>query len=780
MIKKLYIILAASLYFLLPSCKYTKHVPEGRLLLWDNNIHVNSEKGAPAKAYDILKQEPNSGIWVFTEGFGFYLAPGLAVYNIGNGKEKNIFSKLGDAPEILDTSKVYTGAKQLRVWYFNNGYFNASSSYRIDSIKAGKRKAAVNYFIQTGKRYYVNNYSYEIETPALLDLVAKHAEESLLEVGEPYNAELLDDERDRLAALFRNDGFYGFNKGLILYEADTVQPGDSVTVKMVISQKPVEAGDSTLYTDHRRYRINKVYIQPDKNYSIRSSPQDTLEYRNYLIAYDTLGYKPRYLTDAIHFRPGQIYSSKAVRETYSHLVSYNAFQLSEVTFVAAGSDSTGPLLNAVINLSPLEKRTLTFEPEITTTNVSYFGGRVGIGYVNRNLFKAGERLQIKFNAGVEKQPTNDPDRPTSTTVEVGAEANLKFPRFLLPFNTVGLVPKRMQPTSLINGSVSQLKRDEFQRLTFRTGLSYQWRQSQRKYHQINLFDLTYSRLDNIDPDFFDRLTDIQQAAFTSEFISATRYSYTYNEQLDPNLVNHRFFTGNVEVAGNTSQLIDQLTNAGETVTDGPNEFFGVPYYQYLKLEGDARYYWNFDPEHSWVNRIFSGYILPYGNSHFQRDDQEVRVPPFSKYYFMGGSNDLRAWAPYRLGAGTQYNTNYDKGTDTTFATGTFKLLLNSEYRFPIFSSLKGALFIDAGNVWYTGGLQNNQTELSMEALYKELAVGTGIGLRIDLDFFVIRFDMGVKVRDPGLISEGREWVLFTETPNIPKNFSYHVALGYPF
>lgn len=778
MAKKLYILLPLSIILLLQACSYTRHVPEERLLLWDQNVYVNSSKGAPGEALDILKQHPNSGIWVPTEGFGFYLAPGLAVYNWGNAKEGNVFSKLGDAPVILDTNKIRNSSEQLNQWYFNNGYFNSRSSFSIERIRANSQKAEVNYFLYTGPRYYVNKYSYAISTKGIEQLVAENSSESILAEGQPYDATLLDEERERLSRIFRNNGYFGFNKGLIAYEADTNMAGDSVSVKMIISDEPVERGDSLTYLPHRKHYIKKVVIRPDKSYSQANKlPHDTIGFRDYLIAYDTLRYKPRYLTDAIHFKKGDLYNSQQVRATYSHLVSYGAFQLSEINFDPVPGDSN--LLIAVVNLSPLDKRTFTLEPEITSTSGN-IGFRAGLGYTNRNLFKAGEKLQIKVNAGLEWQPTAASERQFSQTWEVGSEASISFPRFLLPFNTVGLVPKRMQPSSRIAASVSMLKRAEFDRNTIRSSLRYRWKQSSRKVHELYLFDVAYSQLDIKDQAFINALTDIQQAAFTSEFISATSYNYTYNEQLDPISKNHRFLNATIELAGNTLNLLDNSTNLGNDAQNQVREIFDVPYYQYIRGQVDFRYYWNFDREHSWVNRVLSGYIHPYGNSSFELNGEQVRVPPFSRYYFMGGSNDLRAWPAYRLGAGTQSNTNYETGRDTSFSTGTFKFLINSEYRFPIFSSLKGALFVDAGNVWYTGGLQTEKTDLNAKALYNELAIGTGFGTRIDFDFFVIRFDVGMKLRDPALLRENAEWVLFSRNAWQPKNYSYHIALGYPF
>lgn len=778
MIKKLYIWVPAILLLVLQSCSYTRNIPEGKLLLTYNEIKVDRSGKVPKVDENIIKQQPNTGIWFPARNeWGTFISPSLGIYNWGSGEDSKVWSKIGEAPVLLDTNKVIRSSDQLRTWYFNQGYFNATSSYRIDSLRRQKPWAGVKYYIKPGKRYYISGIAYNLNNSVQQKLMERTASESLIDPGEPYIADVLNDERARLTALFRNNGFYNFNREYITFEADTFQAGDSVKLKMNISDIPVETGDSVKYLPHQVHYLNKVYIRTIEEDENLSDTPDTIHFRNYSILYNRLRYKPRFLTDAIHFRPGEVYNYKTVKESYAHLVSYNNFRMSEIKFVRAGGDSLGPALDAYIYLRPMKKRTFTFEPELTNTSGNW-GVRSGIGWINRNLFKGGEILDIHLNAGLEYQPTAS-NSGFSQTFEIGSEIGIRFPRFLLPFNSVGLIPKRMQPYSRLSLSYNKLLRAEFKRETFNAGLSYIWRPNVRLSQQVYLFDIAYSKLYDRQQEFLNNLTDIQQAAFTSEFISAFRYSLTYNEQLDPEVKNPKFFLGSIETAGNGFHMLDKNTGLAEESPGEPNKYLGVQYYQFVRLEVDGRHYWNMSPRHSWVNRAYSGYILPYGNSTTEIDGKKVRIPPFSRYFYMGGNNDLRAWPAYRLGAGRQNNTDYSAGRDTSFATGTFKLLLNSEYRFPLISSLYGAVFIDAGNIWYTGGLENAQTKLDLKSLVTEMALGTGMGLRLDVDFFVIRFDVGMKLRDPGLLDENKEWVMWQQ-PKLLNNLSYHVALGYPF
>lgn len=776
--KNLYIIWIALGILILQSCSYTKLVPDQQSLLWKYKIIVDGKKGAPSEAEDILKQQPNQKL-----GFNF-LRPNLAVYNWGNGNDSNFFAKLGEAPVILDSVKVATGASQLQDWYFNKGYFKATSSYQIDSI--GKKKAQPIYYVTTRNRYTINDISYEAKTKSLEGVIAKVlTKDSIIKKGIPYDAALLENLRSEITLLARNSGYYGFSKNYIRYDADTFLVGDRVNIKLVIDQANVDIGDSSYTSDHKQYYFKNIYLRPDYHYSKSGiAPKDTSTKSNYDLVYDTLKYKPRYLTDAVHFEKAERYSEEKVKETYSHIVGYKAFQLSDINFTPSGTiDSLGvPGLNATVNLNPLPKRTFTIEPEVTTSGGNNFGISGTIGVINRNLFRGGEALTFKINSGLEYQTTIGNANKVTPAFEIGGEISLEFPRFILPFiNSEGLLPKRMQPQSVVSLSYNILSRQEFTRQTLGTQLSYKWKESQRKSHRLDLVDITFSQIIDTTSDFYyNDLSEIQRQAFTSEFISATRYTYTLNENLITRRKNPRYFRGTFEVAGNMLSLLDQTTGVGEEKSsNGANTLFNVQYFQYAKMELDARYYWNVTKNQSWINRVYTGYILPYGNSKIATDTGAARVPPFSKYFYMGGSNDMRAWTAYRLGAGRAFNTDYAAGKDTTFATGTFKLLLQTEYRFPIVSYLQGAIFLDAGNIWLTGGLENKQTDLRIEDLYEELALGGGIGLRLDFDFFVIRMDIGMKLRDPGLLDSNEEWV-FLSQPAFIKNWTYNFALGYPF
>lgn len=757
------------------SCKYTEHIPENQYLLWDQDVYENGDKNPSGKAESILKQQPNNKIPILN------IMPSVAVYNWGDGTDSSFWGKLGTAPVIFDSAKAEKATEQIRYYYFNLGYFGAKTKYDVEFRKR-KRWAEVHYRVNTGPRFYLKEYSIDCETKKVMALIDYFSYESLIKLGEPYDAGLLDAERMRLTEMLKNHGFYDFSKSYINYEADSTLGNHQVEVKMVVGQKRKALGDSTVYVDHEQYKYNKVYIQPDYSYKEKDAPQDTLGYRNYTFVYDSLEYKPRYFTDAVHFKTGDSYQQKNVRDTYAHLVGYQAFAVTEIKLSEGEPDSSGPTLNALIHVKPLPKRSLSLEPEITTTN-GYGGVNMSLNWVNRNIFGAGEALEIKLNGGIDYQPTVGGSRSSQTT-EYGAEIGIRFPRFLLPINTVGLMPKRMRPSSKISVSASRTSRVEFDRETFGAKLSYYWNETRLKSYTIDLYDITFSRLYEISDAFKANLSEFQSRSFQSELVSATRGTFVYNGQLDAEIKNPFFFRGSVEMAGTTLWLGESLAsgsfnNDGETL----DSIAGVPYYQYGRIEGDVRHFFKLGNGITWANRAYSGYILPFGNSFIEQDGEMLRQPPFSKFFFMGGSNDLRAWPAYRIGAGTQGNTDYVKGRDTSFAIGTVKFLASTELRFPIYGFFEGAVFLDAGNIFLTGGLENADgnegTQLSSKNFFENMALGTGFGLRLNLDYFILRADFGIKMYDPGLIGIRDPWVIKDIGPRI-NNWTYNIALGYPF
>lgn len=752
----------------LGACKYSRYVPDGDYLLWENKLDLVDGGRASALAEGVIRQKPNDNL-IFNN-----VRPGLGLYSWGNGKEGSFWSRLGTKPVIFDINSQKTSRTNLRSFYFNRGYFQAEVISKVKYNEKRKR-ATVTYDVKRGPRYRISKIEYDINE-SLQEIDLKKAKNSLIKIGQYYDLNRLDAERLRIRDIYRNNGYYNFSESYISYDADTNNSNGEhlVALKLSIKGIPKRVGDSIIYKNPTQYRMRNIHIVPDYNFQFGSKAKDTLAHRNYYIAYDDLAYKPRYLTDAIHLYPGSLYRQRLVDESYQHLASYNAFNVNEIIFKPVET-SEGTFLDAEVRLVPRDKRTYLSEVEVTNTSGNY-GIRGSIGIINRNLFGGGEALSFNITSGLEYQPTVANNENLSRTFELGAELRVDIPRFLLPFNTEGLLPKRMLPRSSLSIYASRIARIEFDRETFGGRLSYQWNESTKKNHKVDLLSISFSNLFSIDTNFINQLDPIQSLAFNSEFISSTSYSFTYSGQESVSQRTYHFFNSNVEIGGSLQSLLTR--SVGEVNENQVSRLFGVPIYQFGRLEMDYRYYFHPSPEQLYIFRLSGGMIRPFGLSAISIGDQVLRLPPFSRFFFLGGTNDLRAWPAYRAGGGTAQVSNYSGANNSSFAIGTLKLLTNLEYRFPIYSSLKGALFVDAGNIWLTGGLETEESRFEFQNLGRDLYIGSGLGLRLDLDFFVIRLDTGLRLRDPGYLASGDEWVILSK-PVFP-NLTYNVALGYPF
>jgi len=766
------------LLLVLGACKYTRHLTAEDKLLWENEIVRSDGQKAGYEAGRILKQQPNAH-------FGF-VSPNLFFYNLGNGKDSSFTTKVGAKPVLHQAAQSNRSAVQLENYYFNKGYFYADVKYEIVPVGRTKaQKVKVRYDVKLGPRYQVDSVSHQIASSHIQGLVNYFSSRSLLKAGEPFDADRMEKEREWITEMLHNHGYYGFQKNNIRYLLDTLQADKShrIWLTLVIDNPRPAKGQAP--QNHRRYKVAEVQIRPDYNYAQPPLGRHTLEHQGYLYRYDTLAYRPRYITDAIHFEPGDYYKKRTTDETYQHLSSYDGFSITEITYQPLEQDSAEGRLRANIKLVPLKKRSLRLETEGTATSGNY-GINGASTIINRNIFRGGEALNLGVRAGLEWQPAFGGSNFVSRTVEFGASLGLDIPRFWLPFNTENRFPKRIIPTTQLQLELVNTRRVEFNRFSTNVFLRYRWKALGHQSHQLDLINLGFSDLEvDQNSDFFQALDPVQQLSFQSELVSSIRYTFTVNK---PRVNRSRlFYQLKGETAGNLANLAVNNSEIGgaRDISIGDfrlgnevNALFGVPLFQYFRAEGEVRHFFNFDDKHVWANRLYAGYLHAYGNSAQESELGKIRIPPFSRYFSLGGANDLRSWPAFRVGGGTDAVTDYAEGNNG-FALGTVKFLAGTEYRFPIVSALEGAFFVDAANIWLSGGLnrENPETGFAIERFLHELYVGGGTGVRFDFEYFIIRFDVGIKLRDPGFLPEGDPWVWERIAP---RNFTYNFALGYPF
>ncbi|MCH8545615.1 MAG: BamA/TamA family outer membrane protein [Cryomorphaceae bacterium] len=728
--------------FLLSSCRSVRQVQPGDRALWETTLLINGKKSNNREAWAVIRQQP---------------AP------------RKLF---GYKPVIVDTALAIRSAQQLQQFAINQGYFRANAHYTYE--ETGDKRAAITYHIETGPRFFIKNIDYEIDDAQLNRLQERTSGRRRISTGNPFVLSEMEAERERLTTLFRNNGYFGFPRDRIRFTIDTLSEPLQIDLKILIPNPRERVGDSLVSKPPVPNIISQIVINPD--YRIRNKKADTVNFLGYNLLYenkDSIWIAPRVLTDVLEFSSGSTYRENRIKNSYQHINRLRMFSSTEINFRADESDTTGRNIVANISLIPLPRRSFTAEVEALTT-AAQLGTNANIGWINRNAFGGGENLSVRLRGGIESQAIGElATDQFFNTFELSAEASLLFPRFLLPFNTIGIIPKRMQPRTRMLLSAGRQSRVEFDRILYRGTLGYIWQQDLEQTHMIDLFDVNVVQISQLRDEFLQNLNFL--FGFRNTFISSTRYTYTYNNQLTSNKPLKFFFRGMVEVAGNTLSAMDAVSGF-PTDSLGAGEVLGINYAQYIKAEIDYRQFWRLTPKSTLVWRAFFGYTRAYGNS---IDPVFGYQPPFEKRYFAGGNNDIRAFLPYRLGPGN------NQGADTLFNTAPIKLMTNLEYRFPVYQKFKGAVFLDAGNIYYENlrlpdgsrvADENPEYVLRWETLLESLALGSGVGIRYDFGFFVVRLDAAYPLYNPNEPVGNR---FITDDLRFSR-IAWNVALGYPF
>ena len=737
-----YLLLCLLLILVGTSCRSVRKVESGQQALWDVELRINEKKSKNRSGFAVIRQTP---------------AP------------RKIF---GYKPEILDTLLAVRSAQQLQQFAINEGYFQATTRHEV--VPLGRKKAKVVYHIASGPRFIISDIEYNFDSPNLRRIEAASSGFRVPQAGRPFRLTELEQERDRITNLYRNQGYFGFPRDRVRVAADTIGRRNTVQLSIYISNPRERQGDSLVIVEPVVNRIGKIVVNPD--FRNRNHAFDTILDGSYRVLYestDSVWIAPRVVTDVLEFSVGQRYREQRIKNSYQHINRLRMFSSTEINFSPMPGDTTGSLLVANVSMIPLPRRSFTAQIEALNT-AAQLGTNANITWVNRNVFGGGENLNVRLRGGVESQAIGElATDQFFNTFELSVEASIVFPRFLLPISTRGILPKRMQPRTRLSVSAGRQSRVEFDRILYRAGLGYIWQESLEKTHTIDLVDLNVVQISQLRDDFLENLNFL--FGFRNTFISSTRYTYIFNNQLTSKRPVRYYFRGMAEVAGNVLSLMDNALSFPEDSL-GAGNILGVSYAQYVKVEGDFRQLWNISPRQSLVWRSFAGYTRAYGNG---IDPVFGFQPPFEMRYFAGGSNDIRAFLPYRLGP-----ANNPRASEL-FNTAPIKFLSSVEYRFPIQNSFRGALFFDAGNIFYENlrlpdGSRVSDIQpdyvLRWENLLSAMALGGGFGLRYDFGFFVVRLDMAYPLYDPSLIS-GERWV------SSDFRFSrivWNVALGYPF
>lgn len=761
--KYIYIVVTA---LLLVGCSVSKFVPEGKYLLDEVHISSDNKEIKSSEMYSYVRQKPNS------KWFSLVKLPMYIYCSSGKDSTKwinKILRKMGDAPRIYDARVAEETRMQILGAVQNKGYLGAQV-YLEEKIK--KNRLDTYYRISSGKPYIISSIDYNVEDYVIRDLLMNDSIHSGLKVGERFDVNQLEEERNKITQFLLNRGYYRFNKDYITFQADTVNGTYRIDLTMNIGLNNMPNSSETSL--HRQYSIRNVNYLMDVDYSPNNGVNlDTMSYGGINILYDKkLFLRPGVIDSHNRIVPGKLYSNRDVMSTYSSLSRLGILKYSNIRFVEH-LENDSAYLDAFVSLSKNKNKMLSFQVE-GTNSAGDLGAAASVTYTHRNLFKGSETFTIKVR-GAYEAVTGLEGYANNNYTEYGVESSLDFPEFMFPFLTSDF-KKRVNAKSEVSMKYNWQIRPEFERTLASAAWSYRWNSGRRANHRLDVLDINYIYMPYRSNTFIeylnymDEVNPLLRYSYEDLFIVRLGYTYTYNsagvttqQTAKKSSYSIRF---NIEESGNLiygfSKLIHKKPSDGESFRMG-----NISFAQYVKTDFDFAKNIMIDDRNSLVFHIATGVAIPYGNS---------KSLPFEKLYFSGGANSVRGWSVRSLGPG-RYHGN-SGSLDYVNHTGDIKLDLNVEYRTHLFWKLNGAAFIDAGNVWTLKSRYSDDTgQFAFNRFYKEIAVSYGLGVRFDLDFLILRFDGGMKAINPMESGADRFPVI---KPDFSRDFAFHFAVGYPF
>ncbi len=754
------------IFLMISSCGVKKYIPEDKTLYTGASLELESDipkkdrKELQARLESQILPEPNAkilgmrlGLWAYYKGT--QENPGFI--------NRFLNKKLGEEPVYMDEVSTERTENILINRLENRGFFYTIAS---SEVHEGDKFANVSYKLSFGHPYVMETYQMLFDSSMIYREISKLITESPLEKGTRFDLDFLKSERQRIDDELKNKGYYNFNPDLLIFEADTNQYEDR-RFDLFLRLK-----SNTPQKSKFPYVIRDIKVYPDYSLSDTIRNADTTVVNSKEIIQEELVFKPELLEPYVLIDEGSLYSPEISRQTSNRLSSIGNFRYVNINYEESDTipGEDGSLsLDTRIYLSPLTKRALRAELQGVTKSNNFAGPALLINYRNRNLFYGGEVLSITANFGYEQQLSAG-DRDGLKSIELGLTADLIFPRIIFPASANSRFKYAIPKTKVSLGTEYQNRTNLYKINSYKASYGYFWNANRYQYHEFNPISLSIFNLFGTTPEFENILdaNPFLRRSFEQQFIFGMNYTFNYNQLVDQNR-KHAIFVGTtVDLAGNALRGINVLTDS-----ENPGQAFGLQFAQYTKADIDFRYYWRLTENQSLVTRIFGGLGLPLGNS---------ESLPFVKQYFAGGPRSVRAFRIRSLGPGTYIPEGGFTNASFFDQAGDIRLEGNLEYRFPIVPYVKGAVFADAGNVWLVNENEALPGGKFTSDWAKELGVGAGIGIRIDIQIFVIRFDLATPIRKPWL-PEGERWI--TEfSPDIRSwrrdNLILNFAIGYPF
>lgn len=748
------------------SCNPSKLLREDELLVTESSIKfvdkktINNRNETKYALESLAKPQPNTGI--FNIKVWTYLK--LRDHKKEKGIKSWIKRKIGEPPALYNPVTIKRNRLQIRKYLKDNGYFE--SDLEIDTL-VGDREVSIKYTIDTRGQYKIRDIYLPEDSSDIASIIYRASKRSLLKPGDPYQEVTLGLERTRISEVANNRGFLEFDPNVIFYFVDTIPN----TLKLDIY---VRVDDTQKEVKQKTFRVGKTYVHPNFDLSNKDglSFGDTIKYKpDFVVIQNEPVVRPSVMDRLILQKEGDVYNKRLQDVSVSHLLDLGVFKYVNLKYQAVtDSASTDQVLDRLIYLTPGIAKTLTTDLELNNRTGSFFGTTAGINFNHKNVFDRGLTWNNRLSGGVETQ--RGVTGPLINTVDISLETTLSLPRLLF-------FPDKKRTSGVFVSRTNLALSNNYQR---RTGLytinatafsfGYNWKPNRRIQHVFNPLTIRQVNVLSSSEEFQELLAENSRlrGSFTDVFIGGLEYTYIHTTQAADPKDDYWYYRAKAKLAGNAFSL---FINKG--ANGAPGEIFGQPFSQFVSLEQDIRYYLPFLRTGKLAFRFVPAIGVAYGNS---------ELLPYVEQYFVGGSNSIRAFQIRGVGPGFSFNENSETttiGQQFIDQTGDIKLEFSAEYRFPIFGFFKGALFADAGNVWLLNIDPDTRAgHFEFNRFYKEIAIGTGFGLRVDVEFFVIRLDLAAPIREP--VTE-REFAWTFENLNIISNFDsfvWNIAIGYPF
>ena len=768
---------------LFAACSTTKFVETDELLVDRVELTTNDKNLDASGLRGYVRQEPN------VRWFGLSRVP-LAIYNLSSdstGGWNKFLRRMGEPPVLLDSVLTLKSRMAIEEAVRGKGYLNAQT---WANVSAKGKKAKVDYTVEPGQLYRVNTYHLSVDDTRIDSILRRNETKGRLYSGMPLDLSLLDDERERVVSLLHREGYLGVLKDFISYEVDSMRGPERLDLTMKVEGKTRSKRPQSVYD---RYRVRQVLIDvyPELDVVSQKNLPDTLSYFEpssggnpaaesplLIVYHGQRSLKAKTLATCMYLLPGDYYNEDLTSSIYRALSNLAFVKFATIQTIEADS----ALVDLHINVQQNKVNSVSAEVEGTNTSGD-FGVAGVLSYTNRNLFRGGESwttsLELAFEAidGLEGYDGNN-------YFEVSLESSLTFPRILSPFRFSHRRNSSLAGQSALRVQYNTQDRPEFHRRVLTGAWQYRWDGLRRTdgsrslQHKLDVLSINYVFMPWISStfrsDYLENSTAesaIVRYSYQDLFIVNSAYGFVYkttaNRPSDYRQTSQTQFSLNIETAGNLLSLIAHATHADKD-EDGALQLFNVGFAQYAKLDLDLAHTYQLGAVSSIALHGAFGIALPYGNS---------TIVPFEKRYYAGGPNSIRGWSTRELGPGSFRDP--DGATDFINQTGNLKLLLNAELRSHLFWKIHGALFVDAGNVWNTHTYASTPGgKFRFNTFYKQIAASYGLGMRLNMDYFILRLDFGMKAVNPVYDSKREHYPFYH--PSLGRDLTVHFAVGLPF